>query len=585
MVAFVRLATFDESKKLIFAVFAIWAFITFSFTQYFYPSLQGGYLGDNDNFMRLYQVQLFLETGQWYQQPLPHFNPEDGRVLHWSRLPDLPIAAVIKVSQMLNVKDAVPIALSIIPALYGLTYILALTHLTYRIFGFNIAFVAAVITPLSFAYPKFLPGNIDHHNIQLTLFALFLAILPLTASEFLAYKLRTIVATSLLFALALLIGLEAMPFYLVVLAALFFSMKEKSARAITRFIGLFGIGSAVFGSLGLVLLEPLDYGFIAHTDVASFPLMVFIAAAGVGCLCSIQFKVFTKLKAVIVTLLFSLPVLYLVPEVLTGPYYNYPPLLKQFWLNHVQEAISLKDQVLFGFKSEEILYTLICIVTPLLSFFFIRERQHRELLYLYLASLIPVVFWQVRVITYSSLLGVPLTAVVIYFLYKKINIPFLRLLPLVIFTPAISFSLYAYITDTPTSTESMVGRKNQVEIVNQVQALGLKKEKALTSISLGAPLLAYSDNSVVSAPYHRNINGNLFATQAWMSEDLDALYQDMQNKGITLVVVDERDFFLNNMAKQSSQRSFINKVLADTPPDWLSSISGDEHVTIYRVVR
>ncbi|MDF2154439.1 hypothetical protein [Vibrio sp. CAU 1672] len=581
---YARLASVNESTRLTVIAMLVWGIATLAFTQYGYPLLEQGNLGDNDNYMRLYQVQLLLDTGQWYQQPLPQFNPEDGRILHWSRLPDLPVAAAMILHQWLaGEADGIAFAVSVVPAVYGGTLILAVTHLTYRVFGFPVAVLAAISTPLSFAYAKFFPGNIDHHNIQLMLFALFLLMMPLTANEARDVSAKNARWAAVFFSLALLIGLESMPFYLLVMFGLFLAVGSNVQQAMTRFIGLIGLWTALLGGLGLLLTEPFDYAAAVHSDVASLPLMALIGVAGLGCCFGAKTENRMKLKTLVITLLLVSPLVYGFPDMLLGPYHHYPEVLKTFWLDKVQEAIPFYKLLLAVPGDRLTIYVLIALLTPAIAVFFVKQAEQKLLLLLYLVSVVPVLFWQVRVITYSCLLGLPLAAYVIYSCYQRVKLPFVRLLPFVIFTPAISFSLFAHVVNLADSAESSLMRGNQLATVAALARLGIEDKRVLASMSLGAPIVAYSSNSAISAPYHRNIDGNLFAIQTWMSEERALLHHQLLAKKIDYVVVDDRDPFLRYLAKRAPGQSFIHQLLARTNPPWLDYVGGDEHVAIYQV--
>ena len=50
--------------------------------------------GDGDDVMRLVQVRELLEGKGWFDLGQPRLGPEGGTLMHWSRLVDLPIAAL-----------------------------------------------------------------------------------------------------------------------------------------------------------------------------------------------------------------------------------------------------------------------------------------------------------------------------------------------------------------------------------------------------------------------------------------------------------------------------------------------------------
>src|SRR3990167_2986593 len=49
---------------------------------------------DGDDVMRLVQVRDLLNGQGWFDLVQPRLGPEGGTLMHWSRLVDLPIAAI-----------------------------------------------------------------------------------------------------------------------------------------------------------------------------------------------------------------------------------------------------------------------------------------------------------------------------------------------------------------------------------------------------------------------------------------------------------------------------------------------------------
>ena len=60
-----------------------------------WPAIQWLSLGDTDDNMRLMQVRAWLAGQGWFDLRNYRLNPPGGFDIHWSRLVDLPIAALI----------------------------------------------------------------------------------------------------------------------------------------------------------------------------------------------------------------------------------------------------------------------------------------------------------------------------------------------------------------------------------------------------------------------------------------------------------------------------------------------------------
>src|SRR6185312_9321163 len=115
-------------------------------------------LGDPDDALRLVLVRELMAGRGWYDQLMTRFQPPLGTMMHWSRLLDGVLAGLIWAVRLLW-----PLFL-ILPAM-----ICALA-MARRLGGSLAVFICAVffaINQLSFA--EFVPGRIDHHNVQIVL--------------------------------------------------------------------------------------------------------------------------------------------------------------------------------------------------------------------------------------------------------------------------------------------------------------------------------------------------------------------------------------------------------------------------------
>src|SRR5262245_10907490 len=63
------------------------------------------WLGDPDDALRLVSVREFLAGAPWFNTTLPRVGAPDPLVSHWSRLIDLPLAALIGIFTPLLGKD------------------------------------------------------------------------------------------------------------------------------------------------------------------------------------------------------------------------------------------------------------------------------------------------------------------------------------------------------------------------------------------------------------------------------------------------------------------------------------------------
>jgi hypothetical protein len=95
-----------------------WAFLLLWFVWDRWGMIQWLSLGDTDDNMRLAQVRALLNGQGWYDLRQYRLSPPAGFDIHWSRIVDLPIAALILLLRpFLGVAEAERLACGIAPLL------------------------------------------------------------------------------------------------------------------------------------------------------------------------------------------------------------------------------------------------------------------------------------------------------------------------------------------------------------------------------------------------------------------------------------------------------------------------------------
>ena len=165
-------------------------------------------LGDTDDNMRLMQVRGLLAGQGWYDLTQYRLNPPGGFNIHWARLVDLPIAALILILRpFAGTPWAERLACGIAPML-PLAVAMSGLAFTVRRLVAPAAYALAIIILLgaSAAMLMFAPMRIDHHGWQLACLSLTVAGLadPRRARGGAIVGLAT--------AVSLTIGLELLPY-------------------------------------------------------------------------------------------------------------------------------------------------------------------------------------------------------------------------------------------------------------------------------------------------------------------------------------------------------------------------------------
>ena len=141
------------------------------------PSVFGeGALQGSDDFLRLHQIRNWLNGQTWFDVSLVRMNPPIDGDMHWPRLVDVPIAAIIKFFDIfMGIQTAERLAVIVWPTLLLLLTVVVLVRMCELLYPKTDRLLAVLysVTCIT-ALVEFAPGSIDHHNVQILLFSLTL---------------------------------------------------------------------------------------------------------------------------------------------------------------------------------------------------------------------------------------------------------------------------------------------------------------------------------------------------------------------------------------------------------------------------
>jgi len=128
-------------------------------------------LPDTDDAMRLVGVRDLLAGQGWLDTTQHRYLPPDGGSMHWSRLADAPVAALVLLFKALfGPVMGERLAVFFWPLLLFGIYVGAAAFAARRLFGVEAAACAALgVALVPMALAMFAPGRIDHHNVQMLL--------------------------------------------------------------------------------------------------------------------------------------------------------------------------------------------------------------------------------------------------------------------------------------------------------------------------------------------------------------------------------------------------------------------------------
>lgn len=292
-------------------------------------------LPDADDMMRLQQIRDWL-GGQAFADLSQHRLGAQGVPMHWSRLADLVPAGMIWFLQNAIGRHAAEIVAVIAwPAMLLATAIALIGRIARAVGGGEIARPAMIIAAI--AYPAttlFLPGRIDHHNLQIVL-ALITTLMLVDHASMMA-GLTAGVATSF----SIVVGMETVPLLCVAAAVLVIDWILGGRGTRDRLMG-FGIALCAVTLASSVVFRTFAWDYAAcdgFTAISARAVMVAsfapIGLALAGWDSSARVRVALALASALALtagLGISTPQCF-------SPYAGVDPLLKSLWLVRVVEA-------------------------------------------------------------------------------------------------------------------------------------------------------------------------------------------------------------------------------------------------------
>ncbi|WDZ76814.1 hypothetical protein PWG15_19865 [Ensifer adhaerens] len=495
------------------------------------------YVGrDNDDVMRLVQVRDLLAGQSWFDLTQARLGLDGGTLMHWSRLIDLPIAALMSAFRpFVGTVQAETLALGFWPISLAIPLLAAMGLAGRRAGGVAaMHFCLGLTTIFIVTTNRFLGGSIDHHNVQLVLVATMAAMLVDRQ-----YRASSYVIAGLAAALAIAIGAETTPLVAVVCAIVACQwawVGREAARATVAF----GLSLAAGLSLFFFVTVPPRLYLAATCDNLSIAFYS-LALAGGGLLAlaaatlshrSTVMRCFALgacgLGVIVVALLVA-------PQCLGNPLAALDPLLRELWLDNVTEARSFAVVATGEPTSIGAYYFTGAFATLLCAWrIWRRDRVGLNLILLALVfSSLAIALVQVRGMAFSNLLAIVPIALLLSDLRARSNggtagtgASLLYVGTLLISVPAV-WAIGGVLVDkgvggvvaaeAPTSNgEACLTTASLTDLE------GLPPSFIVGPSDIGAPLLRRTQHRVLSAPYHRNAAGMLMELKIGLASAADA---------------------------------------------------------------
>jgi len=565
------------------------------------------YVGaDNDDVMRLIQVRDLLAGQSWFDLTQYRLGLDGGTLMHWSRLIDLPIALLIRFfAQIVPMEQAEALALLVWPLLLILPLMAAIASAARRM-GDDVTMHVAMLLTSVFVVTsnRFLPGAIDHHNVQLVLVATIAAGLLDPARGVVGHALAGLAA-----ALAIAIGAETTPFVAVtcatvgILWAVEGATYARAARAfsLTLLISL----SAFF----FATVPPAQYAAVTCDSLS----VGFYAVVGIGAACLFVATQLPRMQdmrlrigAICVTgLLVALGAVTIAPQCLQNPLSELDPLLQTLWLSGVVEAQSAVAQLakepsaFGGFYAVGFLAICICLFRIVNGD---RARAHAVTLAL-IGICFAIALVQVRGAIFANLLAIPPLALLIGELRRKA-----REEPDQLGT-GLLFALAAFLSvPAAWALFGVLAVEGTAGVTNRMKALGggptatsaeggpacdtpagfaalaaLPEGSVVAASDFGPEILRFTAHRALSGPYHRNQGGMLTEIHVGLAKP-DEAAAFLRGAGVDYLVFCPTFAQTRTIAAMKADGLYAG-LLAGKAPGYLRPvpIDGPSGLQIYRI--
>lgn len=294
-------------------------------------------LPDPDDMMRLQQIRDWL-GGQRFGDLTQYRLGYAGTPMHWSRLPDLIPAGIIRLLEAPFGRHSAELAAVILwPGTLFACAIALSGRIARSLAGQNAAEAAMIIAAIAFPVTTvFVPGRIDHHGLQLVLLLVVLLML-LKKPSFVAGAVGAVASV-----LSLMVGMEMAPVLAAAAAIVVAEWVVEGKAAEVRLAG-FGVAFALSTLAGAIVFRTIAWDYAACDAFTSVSARAMAIASMVPLVLAIVRTGSRKARAILAVgagSAVAAAVAAMAPQCL-APYGQVPPLLQNFWLSRVTEAQSL----------------------------------------------------------------------------------------------------------------------------------------------------------------------------------------------------------------------------------------------------
>lgn len=591
-----------------FLVFLIWVGISAYYLSLRADAVHWFALGDTDDNMRYLQVRDWLNGQSWFDLRQYRMNPPEGANIHWSRIVDLPIAALMLLFRLvLSAPLADRWACAVAPLLPLLPLMWSLAFITRRLSREgSLAWVVAAFGPLGapMGLGMYMPLRIDHHGWQLALVVAMLA--GIVDRKWLRGGLVAGAAS----ALSVAIGMEMMVYLAGAggLIALRWVFKEGAARRMMPYALALGGGTGLL----YVAFASNDNRSIACDAISlNWTATLILAAGGMLLLSVMHLRGWPKRLAAGAVIGAAVAAFswHFWPQCLTSAY-QIDPELDRLWLSHIREAKPITGQSLSS-AIPMIALPIGGLIAALIGC--LAARADKERLWAWASVMLMVLFafalmfWQIRSGPAAQLIAIPAVAWVGYGALEWLvrgSAGERASARLGLGAAALAFNgswVYPQLQNmglvkpapAPTATsKARSARFKKIDTANArcrtQPALSvldqLPPATIMTLVDLGPRLIAVTHHSVIAGPYHRNGKAILDLHHAY--DGNEATFRDVARRHGTRYFLLCPDFPEGTIYRARSPGGMYDRLEKGQIPAWLKPVELKSGFALpYRVYR
>jgi hypothetical protein len=537
-----------------------------------------GAFANTDDAMRLVEVRDWLAGQAWFDLHQYRLDPPDGVQMHWTRILDLPLGALIRFfSLFAPAETAERLTRIVFPLfLHGALFV-AVANLARRLAGPSAMLPAVIIAALTgTVLVQFQAGRIHHHSAQILLVIL---ILWASVRAIEMRKFWPAAGAAALAALSLSINIENLTYILVEIAAFALAFVVLGRGFRSALMG-FGLSLAVSSlAVFVATVGPSRYLVGACDAFSTAHLTAIFIGAAVFCGLAAMTERLPSMAwrlagCALGGALVVGAMAFAYPACLHDPQAAVDPLLRQLWLEHVEEARPLLS-VVAAHPTKFVTLALAAVLGlagALVAAW--RESGEARASWLLVAAFagigVATSLWQVRALSSASAVamfgGVWVVARAIDWAARS-PAALAKLAPVAL---GLSFCSVFWAIATPTEAQS---NANEGRIVCRAPAAigalsALPASVLMAPIDMGSDILADTKHSVVAAPYHRNNHGNREWVEAMIAEPAAArkiVSDSGANYMVFCAAMPELDIYA-----AASPGGLAAELIKGKTPDWLA---------------